>query len=182
MLFNGIKKRRSIIVLCVISLMILLVGTISTINGFLQIKAKQIPDSNGDNKELCYLTDEMIKHNTQNYYAIRISVLGKGDPSGVKGHFEKQDKEYTKTKIHSLSGFFVCNAFLGTGNPQKLTIDSTVYSGNLKIVVTDEENNILFQVPIDETYELTMPTQDGKVYYVKLIAESAKLVVSVDRR
>lgn len=182
MLLSGTKQRILFIAICGVALVALLVRIVSMAIGFGQAKAMQIPDKNGDSKDLCYLTDEMIKNNTQNYYSIRRSVWSKGNDSGVRGHFEKQDRDYIKTSFYSLSGFYVCNAFLGDGQPQKLTINSTVSLGNLRIVVTDEENNILFEVPIDENYELLVPTEDSEVYYVKLIAESAKLIVSVDRR
>ena len=181
LLLNGIKKRRVAVVICIAIFAAISFGIFSTVKGYQEAKAMQIPDANGESKSLHYITDEMIKDNTQNYYSIKRYVIRKGERSGVEGYFKEEDRDYVRTRIQSLSGFYVCNAFLGDGNPLALRVDSMVYSGNLRIVLTDEENNILYDIPIDKVSEIQFETDVSKLYYVKLIAESANLLVLLER-
>ena len=70
---------------------------------------------------------------------------------------------------------------MANGNIVKYTVDSFVKSGNLRIVITNENNKILYDVPIDTTHYVEFPTVEGEIYYMKLVGESANIVVSVTR-
>ena len=70
---------------------------------------------------------------------------------------------------------------MGNGNEISYTISSTVKKGNLKIVITDDQNTILHDVPVDCEYQITVSTENGKVYYVKFVGESAELEITINR-
>lgn len=142
----------------------------------------QLPDNNGKNKSLCIITNEMIESYTEEYNAIKSSVLSKGsNSSNLSGVFEDCDNEYSKLKFGMLTGVYVANACLGNGNNIVYTIHSTVNSGNFKMVITDEANKILQEIPIDGEYSVTIPSESGKTYYFKLVGERANVEVAVTR-
>ena len=142
----------------------------------------QLEDKNGDDKTLVLITDEMIEMYTEDYRAIKRNVSSKGTKnSGVEGYYEGCDNEYTKTKIDSLSGVYICNAFLGNGSEVTYKFTSEVKKGNFKIVITGEDNKILYDVAIDKDAEVTFLANLGEVYYVKFIGESADFLVELTR-
>ena len=52
---------------------------------------------------------------------------------------------------------------------------------NVEIIVTDSNYNILYDIPIDQEYTLTFLAEEGQSYYVKFIAESAKIEITIER-
>lgn len=184
MLLNGTKKimKELLIATAIVVSIILVIIILRVVIGYVGTKNAQISDTNGDSKELCYITDEYIEK-TENSYDI-IKHNRKKDssfPSGVKGVFEDKDLTYSAETMESLSGVYLCNAYLSSGAPVKYMISSTVNCGNLRIVITDETNKILYDVPIDVTHNVELPTEEWKIYYVKLVGESANITVSVTR-
>lgn len=142
----------------------------------------QLEDKNGDDKSLAIITDEMIEMYTEDYRSIKRRVFTKGRrSSGVEGYYEDCDNEYTKTDIGSLTGLYICNSFLGSGSEVTYKFDSKVKEGNFKIVITGEDNKILYDVAIDEETEVTFVANAGEIYYVKFIGESANILVEVTR-
>lgn len=156
---------------------------ISVIIKHKQALSMQIEDRNGDdNKELCIITDEMIKQYIDNYNIIRHSITKKGNSSsGVTGDFEDMDRPYVKVETGMLSGIYVSNVYLGNGSDVTYTIDSKVTSGNLRIIITDESCNVLYEIPIDSKETITFFAEESKTYYVKFVGESAKIDVEVTR-
>ena len=67
------------------------------------------------------------------------------------------------------------------GDTVKYTVASVVNSGNLRIVITDENNKIIYDVPIDTTHYIELNTISGHIYYLKLVGESANIVVTITR-
>ena len=179
---RGIKKSILICIIVLISILLSVFSAVLFIRRHQQELALQLEDKNGDSKELCLITDEMIEEYTEDYRIIKRHVSTKSkNPSGVKGVFEECDCEYIKTKTGMLSGVYICNAYLGDGNELEYTIDSKVLSGNLKIVITDEDNKILYEVPIDSKETVSFVTEKSKIYYVKFVGESAELDITLLR-
>ena len=143
----------------------------------------QIADQNGNDKNLCFITDDMIFQNTEDYRSIKRHVSSKGlHTSGISGYYEDCDNEYTFTKIGMLSGIYICNATKGTDNEIIWTIDSKVTNGNFRIIITDENNYIVKDVPIDQKIDISILGESGKIYYVKFVAESAEIQVELWRK
>ena len=140
-------------------------------------------DKNGDNdKSLALITDEMINRYIEDYRAYKRHVSRKTDNEvRISGDYEECDRSFIETKIGKLSGIYVCNAYKGIGKDITYKINSTVKSGNFRIVITDEECNILYDIPIDRKHELTFFAEKDQCYYVKFIGESAEIDVTVER-
>ena len=142
----------------------------------------QIPDENGESKELCHFSDEDIEACYADYRIIGRSVQSKGmGDSHVKGRLEEFDCSYSCTSFGKFSGIYILNAYLADGESVAYTIDSEVLEGNLRIVITDEENQILYDVPIDQKVTLSVETEKNATYCVKLVGESAKVKLELFR-
>ena len=175
------NKKRIMIVL-IISIFIVIIPVIIIIVNFIKHEKMQIPDTNGESKELCKLTDEFVTKEIQYYYAVKYKVRTKGSAgSGVKGHFEEHDHDYVHTTIGKLSGAYVANAYLGNEKPITFKIDSTVKNGNCAIYILNEDGVILDRPSIDCKTESTVDTENGKEYYVVFAAESAEIDFTVER-
>lgn len=175
---SGIKK----LAICIIIIIIISIVVILFVARFLKELSMQIPDTNGINKELCYLSDLDIESCYTDYRAIKRNVYNEhANKSGIQGRYEQFDCEYTRSSFGKLSGIYILNAYLGDGDNVSFTIDSKVKKGNLRIVITDEFNRILYDIPIDETAEVSFKTVKDATYYVKLIGESANISVELWR-
>ncbi len=142
----------------------------------------QVEDTNGDDKTPVYITDELIKKHFEDYRIIRRNVSSKKDNEvRISGKFEDCDRSYIKTKTGMLTGIYVCNAYKGVDKNVTYKFMSSIKSGNFRMVITDEECNILYDIPIDQEYELTFFAENEKCYYVKFIGESAEIDVTIER-
>ena len=174
------KLSKKLILNILVTTVILLIAIVAVIL-FTQT-SRHIEDLNGEDKVLATITTEYIESKTQDYVSMRKSVTSKGlSSSGLSEKFEKIDNQYSKTKIGKLSGIYIANAYLGNGGTVSYIIESTVSEGNFKIVITDETNKILYEVPIDQRYEIAFVADSNKIYYVKLVGESAKISVEIWR-
>lgn len=174
--------KTKVILMVILAVLIISIPIIRLLVKRAQVTEAQIPDTNGESKELCRITDEHIEQTTEWSDMIKHRrTYDSSNKSGVKNAFEDKDVCYSRETAKSFSGVYICNAFLSSGRSVKYTVDSKVNSGNLKIVITDESNKILYNVPIDTTHYVELPTQEGQIYYVKLVGESADMVVSVNR-
>ena len=141
-------------------IVVLCVGIICGVIGinvfrYLHEISLQLEDENGiENKELCLITDELIRENTEDYRMIKKHVVKKEkNTTGVSGEWADMDNDYTEIEVGKLSGIYICNVCLGNGKTVTYEIDSTVEEGNFRIVITNEQNEILYDVPYDQAYE-----------------------------
>ena len=176
---SGIKK--NLVIFGCITTLILGASLFST--RFLNELEMQIPDKNGANKELCHFSDEDIENCYTDYRVIKRKVFNEEcNTSGIQGRYEDCDSNYNHTALGKLSGIYILNAYLGTGATVQYTIESQVSAGNLRIVITNEHNQILYDVPIDEKATVSFDAAKDATYYVKLIGESAKVSLELWRR
>ena len=179
------KKKISKRLIIILGIALILIPSIifSSIQRYKTELSLQLKDTNGESKELCYLTDdEFIEQISEDYRSIKRSVLTKGnEPSGAEGYFAEKDFPYIETKISMLSGIYICNSYLGNGSEVTYHITSEISSGNMRIIITDEMNKVLYEIPIDSEKTVTFVAENNKLYHVKFIAESAKLHVTVSR-
>ena len=174
-------KRKIIIIVCIIVAVLIIVGV--WIARYNYEMSMHFDDINGDDdKSLALITDEMINRYIEDYRAYKRHVSRKTDNEvRVSGYYEDCDRSFIETRIGKLSGLYVCNAYKGIGKDVTYKINSTVKSGNFRIVITDEECNILYDIPIDRKHELTFFAEKDQCYYVKFIGESAEIDVTVER-
>ena len=146
------------------------------------IMSKQIEDINGEDTALCVITDEMIESWTANYDIYKEKTVIKRDiQSGVEGKYAEFDgnEVFFKTKI--FTGVFVLNSYLANDDSVTFRVDSKIIKGNSRIVLTDEESRILCDVPVNQEYTFSYATEEGKIYYLKIVGESTECNVSVFR-
>ena len=165
-----------------IIIILIAVVFVGLISGFitwrvLRMMGKQIEDVNGDSKEPAVITDRDILEDSFGCVSYMISYSAEGkNASGVDDfRYEECDNRYSRLSIKKMSGIHIENVYLGNGLDVTYTIDSTVSAGNFRIVITDEENHILHTIPIDQKATVTMPTEAGKLYFVKYVGESAEI-------
>ena len=172
-------KRIIIIIVCIIIFLAIVGGWVGK---HLYELSMQFDDLNGDDKSLAIITDDMINRYFEDYRAIRRTVSSKtNNEIRISGKYEDCDRSYVKTQIGMLSGIYISNAYKGIDANVTYKIESSVKSGNLKIVITDEDNNILHDIPIDQKYEVTFFAYENKCYYVKFIGESADINIIIER-
>lgn len=177
---NGTKLKR-ILIVGIIAFVFVLFAISFVLRHSQEIDA-QIPDENGESKELCRLTNADIEGCYTDYRIIGRSVYNKGlGDSNVKGRYEDFDSTYCRVSLGKLSGVYITNAYLADGGTVTYTVDAEVIEGNFRIVITDEQNKILYDVPIDEKTEISFETVENATYYVKLIGESAKIKLELWR-
>lgn len=182
---NNVTKKKIFFVCLIIVCSILIISSVVVI--FIKKHEKemsyQLEDKNGDeNKELAIITDEMIEACWEDYHAYKRHVFRKTDgESGIVGEYEDCDSKYIETEIKMLTGVYICNAFLGDGETVTYKIESKVSSGNLKIVITDETDKILYTIPIDSNETISFITEKSKTYYVKFVGERAEIDITVLR-
>ena len=184
MLFRG-KKGKIFALFIFVFLFCLTLIVVRLIHNYQYHEKKQITDLNGEDKSLSQITEQMIEENEydQEYYALsrRVIKKGKQSSSGITGYFADKDYPYLYTKFGKISGIYVGNAYLGEGKEVTFSVESSVISGNLRIVLTSSDGKILYDVPIDTNATLTFFAESNEVYYLKYVAESAKTAITVTR-
>lgn len=179
---NKLKKIFIAVSIVVLVCLIIVVSVILFYKKHRLEMSYQLEDKNGESKELAIITDEMISMYTEEYHAYRRRDSSKyHNRSGIEGPFEDCDSSYVKTNIRMLTGVYVANAYLGEGKEVSYNINSTVKSGNLKIVITDEDNQILYNIPIDSNENVKFIANKDEIYYVKFVGERAQIEVEITR-
>ena len=184
MLLRG-KKGKFVLLFVVLFLCSVAMIVVHIVHRYQYYEKMQLPDLNGNDKSLSQITEQMIEENgyDQEYYALNRKVITKGtrSSSGITDHFADKDYPYLYTKFNKISGIYIGNAYLGEGKEVTFSVESSVVSGNLRIVLTNFDGKILYDVPIDTKATLTFFAESNEVYYLKYIAESAKTTIEVTR-
>ncbi len=171
--------KKKIIVIVIVALIVISALVLRII---FKMQSEKIPDTNGESKEICTMDDEFIESYFDYYSLINHKTTRDTSvKSGIKGNYAEADCGYLKESFGSLSGIYICNSYLASADSVKYMVTSTVHSGNLRIVVTNGNNQILCDVPIDTTHQFEIETIVGETYYLKLIGESANIEVIVSR-
>lgn len=179
------KSRKYLLILIPIVAVIILFA-ILVVNYILTVINKavesQIDDINGDDKSLAVISDELIEQTEAEYDIFKKHILNVNtESSGVKGQYKEYDNDFSEISTKMLSGVWIVNAYNGDGKELIYEIKSEVISGNLKIIFTDESNKILKEIPIDSDFEFNFSTQEGTIYYIKLVGESAEIKCKIYR-
>ena len=177
-------KKRKVIIIVIIVLAAAAMAYISLFPHF-EALINQIKDTNGaDDISPAILTEEELR---QNPYAEKYYCLGAKfkhntkTASGVNGEFEERDSDYYEIQFKKMSGVYIANAYLGSGNTVTFEVDSKLTSGNLRIVITNESGEFLFDIDANTKDSVQFVSEEGKVYYLKFIGESATFTSVVTR-
>lgn len=176
---NG--KRSILICVAVAAIFALVVS--SFLIRMIQRMNDHIPDENGEDRSLCHLTDADIESCRQDSNVTMLGITSEGEgASGLKGRDAEDDNTYCRLSFGKFSGIYVANAYRGDGGSVTYTVKSDVIAGNFRIVVTDAQNKILHDIPIDQEAEFSFRTTDNATYYLKLVGESAKVKLELWRK
>ena len=61
------------------------------------------------------------------------------------------------------------------------SVDSKLSAGNLRIIITNESGSILYDLQPNSKDTISFTAEDGKIYYLKCVAESASFSATVER-
>ena len=125
------------------------------------------------------LTDEQIIYGKQ-YRAYRYSGQNIGKSTGVGGRFEKVDCDKSTMTVKKITGVCVRSATKIKDSTLHLTIESTLNSGEMKIVVIRDEE-IIEYLEVGQTHNLVYDVEGEHIYYVKFLCVEANTEVSVLR-
>ena len=179
---SGIKKHRRFIIIFSLIVLIVIIAIVAERKIWYHELSMQLEDQNGDDTTPCLITDEIIFKYSEEYRAIRHRQIStKSDVSGVKGYHKDHDNDYRKTQIYRLSGILINNAYLGSGSTVTYKIISTVYQGNFRIVVTNANNQILHDIPINQEATVSFFAEENSLYYLKFIGEGAEIETEIWR-
>lgn len=134
--------------LCVLSLALCLTACVG-----------QIEDTNGEDTSLCVITDEEITEKNPSYYAV--------------GMVRSQVNGKQSVRVNQISGVYELDAYTAEGGTLTLTLSTTLYEGNLRIVLLCD-GTYLQDIPVGEAQAVVIPNANAK-YQIRLAAESAKL-------
>ena len=189
-MLNGIEKpanKAIIVALCLVLMVVILVialilGGIKLYKEYQKVMERQVEDTNGDSIALCKITDEMIECLEYEYYAIKHRTYSQGlNSSHVNGKHKEYDNSYTKTTMGLFSGVYLCNVYQGTGKNVTYTVYTQLSKGNLRIVITNSNGEILKDIPVDGNGSITFRAEKEQLYFLKYVGESAEVVIEMER-
>ena len=142
-----------------------------------------IDDINGpDDFSVATITDEEIQNTVRGSYTSFVSGKNTdGKQSDIKDKWlEDIDYDQTSYQSQSISGIYIANATKTNSDNMKLTITSTVESGNTEIFVFIDDE-LYSEVNINSRETLSLSGISGKTVYVKAACENANMTIQVER-
>lgn len=147
---------------------------------------KHIEDTNGEITTLESIDiGEMLVQNYSSYSAYMSSKRYSGDSTGIVGRLERQktDFDIIRFSTKKLSGIMIAQTTNCNKNDNlTFTIDSTLISGNMEIVVVAPDNTLVQNVQVNTKQTIHIANTQEGVYKVVIGAESAELNIEVHRK
>ncbi|MBE6703291.1 MAG: hypothetical protein E7585_07785 [Ruminococcaceae bacterium] len=125
---------------------------------------RHIEDTNGADTSLCALTEEELLSKTASYSSV----------GSLSSHVNGKQT----LRVKKLSGVYAFNSYLAQSNSLTVTISTTLYAGNLRILLLCDGAH-LADFTVNQAETLTLQNANGHRYEVRLAAESAKLDAEV---
>ena len=127
------------------------------------------------------LTDKRITLKKERYRAFRKRAIYEGFGSGIIGEFSERDSERAKVRFSRLTGTYVCNAYLGNGNAVDYNLWVEYKSGELRIILTDENGKIIFELTPKARSGVSFIAKHSETYYLKIAGNKAYVDVRLER-
>lgn len=159
-----------------------LIGILATVI-ILMVNAgpEHIEDVNGpENTSLSVISIEDFVSGKDVYTALHSGFSEKGDQTKVSGTAKKND--YDRCGMHSkkFSGIYTLQATQTDANSMTLTIESTLNSGNMEIIIVID-GEYYQHVTINSKQTIVLEDIAGKLVLVKMAAESADIHAVAER-
>lgn len=158
---------------CII--IVMLIGVVVFQNSLMHIA-----DQNGENDtSLAVISrNEILEGKHCTVFAHTQTASGSSSQTGPQ--YDDIDKDAVSHTFGKLSGVYTVHATKADVQILKLTISSTIQSGNMELaIIVDGEYRC--SVPISQTAQITLENIRDKTVLVRLAGESAKAEISINR-
>ena len=175
------KKSQKIawIVAGIMALIVLVVALVITVGNF--IDSKQIEDTNGaENTSLAVITFEDFVSINNNYSASHSTYSDKGNQTKVPRTLDDVDYDRCGWSSKKISGIRTLQATQTDANSMTLTIESTLNSGNMEIIIVID-GEYYQHVTINSKQTIVLENIAGKLVLVKMAGENADMRSVVER-
>ena len=173
-------RKESVMILCVVAF-ILIFALWRVLSTVLYHQNNSIADTNGSaNFSLNTLTQEDILSERYGYTMYASSTRGEGNSTNVGYEWEEEDRDLRSMSAKSFSGVTVLQSTKVNTDTLMLDINSTVDSGNFRIVIT-VDGVFYDDVEINQNVRVELNNIQNKTILIKLAGESAAFQASVTR-
>ena len=139
-------------------------------------------DLNGeDDYSLAVLTEEDICAEDNVCYCVAFGLDPSGERSYADGEYLHDADSVRATASTPLSGVSLLQITYGTADTVTFTVDCHRTKGNVRIVLLDEQLNIIHDFSITETSAYTVDDAKGREFEIRVAGESAEFTVDVSR-
>ena len=142
-----------------------------------------VKDQNGaEDHSLTVYGDEDLKAERYDSFCVAYGFRGEGERSDPDEDLGMHDSDLTSVSAASdFSGVAVLQFTYGKTDHVRFSVTPTHNSGNMRIVLIDEEGEILHDFPIDSPSSFEVTGALGKRYQVRVAGESAQFHVVTER-
>lgn len=142
----------------------------------------EIKDLNGEEDfSLATLTDEDICAEKTSYHCVAVRLSSSGSKSYVDKDYLYDVDTVKVSATTPLSGVYILQSTFGKTDTVRFTVESTQTKGNLRIVLLDENSDIIHDFSVTEGSSYTVNDATGKEFEIRAAGESAEFTVSVSR-
>ncbi len=142
----------------------------------------EVEDTNGpDDHSLAYFDDEYICSADSDCYCVVYGFTPEGEASYSDGEYWHDADRTHAVASTPLSGVTVLQMTYGLEDTIRFTVTPVRTEGNLRIVLLDENYQIIHDFSIEESSTHEISGAKGKTYEILAVGESALFEVSVTR-
>ena len=173
-------RKESVIILCVVALIVIFILW-RVLSVVVYHKNTAIADTNGEaNFSLNTLTQEDILSERYGYTMYASGTRSEGNRTNVGHEWEEEDRDIRSMSAKSFSGVTILQSTKVSTDTLILDINSTVDSGNFRIVIT-VDGVYYDEVEINQNVRIELNNIQNKTVLIKLAGESAAFQASVSR-
>ncbi len=142
-----------------------------------------VKDQNGqEDHSLVVYDDEDLKAEYFDSFCVAYGFQHEGERSDPDEDYGMHDSDLTSASaLSDFSGVTVLQFTYGKTDRIKFSVTPTHNAGNMRIVLIDEEGEILYDFPIDSPSSFEVTGAMGKRYQVRVAGESAQFEVVTER-
>ena len=139
-------------------------------------------DLNGeDDFSLAVLTEEDICAENNVCYCVIFGLNASGSKSYANEDYLHDADTVSADAASPLSGVSLLQATYGTEDIITFTVECTRTKGNVRIVLLDEDLNIIHDFSVTEKSSYTISDAKGKEFEIRVAGERAEFTINVSR-
>lgn len=142
----------------------------------------EIKDLNGEaDFSLASLTDEDICAEKTSYHCVAVRLSSSGSKSYVDKDYLYDVDTVKVSATTPFSGVYILQATYGKTDTVRFTVECARTKGNLRLVLVDENSDIIHDFSVTEGSSYTVNDAKGKEFEIRAAGESAEFAVNVSR-